>query len=68
MRAETGRIIPPEKIKQTLKIYLEGKSESAIEAITKFYGSDTYRLLEREETKLWHYGPVALYQEYVNNK
>lgn len=35
-----------------------------LEALTKFYASDTYRRLEHEDTKLWHYGPVALYQEY----
>ena len=37
---------------------------SPIEALTKFYASDTYRRLEREETKYWHFGPVALYQDY----
>lgn len=35
-----------------------------LDALTKFYASDTYRRLEREETKLWHLGPVALYQDY----
>ena len=34
------------------------------QALLTFYRSDAYRLLEREETKLWHLGPVALYQEY----
>jgi hypothetical protein len=37
---------------------------SPLDALTKFYASDTYRRLEREDTKLWHYGPVALYQDY----
>ena len=42
----------------------EDEHISPLDAITKFYASDTYRRLEREETKLWHYGPVALYQDY----
>ena len=37
---------------------------SPLEALTKFYASETYRRLEREETKYWHLGPVALYQDY----
>ena len=42
----------------------EDENISPLDALTKFYASDTYRRLEREETKLWHYGPVALYQDY----
>ena len=42
----------------------EDEHISLLDALTKFYASDTYRRLEREETKLWHYGPVALYQDY----
>lgn len=37
---------------------------SPLDALTKFYASETYRRLEREETKYWHLGPVALYQDY----
>lgn len=37
---------------------------SPLDALTKFYASDTYHRLEREETKYWHFGPVALYQDY----
>ena len=42
----------------------EDEHISPLDALTKFYASDTHRRLEREETKLWHYGPVALYQDY----
>jgi len=42
----------------------EDEHISPLDALTKFYASDTYRRLEREDTKLWHYGPVALYQDY----
>jgi hypothetical protein len=42
----------------------EDEHISPLDALTKFYASNTYRRLEREDTKLWHYGPVALYQDY----
>jgi len=29
----------------------------------EIYSSDTYRQLEDESTKMWHLGPVALYQD-----
>ena len=37
---------------------------SPLDALTKFYASETYRRLAQEETKYWHLGPVALYQDY----
>jgi len=43
----------------------EDENISPLEALSKFYASDTYRRLEREDTKYWHFGPVALYQEYL---
>lgn len=33
------------------------------EALRAVYASETYRKLEREETKMWHLGPVALCEE-----
>lgn len=36
-----------------------------IEALNRIYRPETYRQLEDEETKLWHYGPVALYEMFL---
>lgn len=33
----------------------------------RIYKSATYRELEKEETKLWHLGPVALYQMFLDD-
>ena len=41
----------------------EDKNVSIADAIKEIYASNTYRRLETEETKLWHWGPVALYEE-----
>lgn len=32
------------------------------DALVEFYGTRTYRLLENESTKYWHYSPAQLYQ------
>ena len=34
---------------------------SDVEAINVFYQSETYALLEKEETKIWHYSPLTIY-------
>lgn len=34
--------------------------------LRRFYCSDTYKRLSDETTKLWHYGLVALYQEFTD--
>ena len=36
---------------------------STIDAIKKIYTSKLYKRLKVENTKIWHLGPVALYQE-----
>lgn len=38
---------------------------SILEALRRIYESATYRELEDESSKLWHYGPVALYQTFL---
>ena len=41
----------------------EEKNVSIADAIKDVYLSGTYSQLEKEETKLWHLGPVALYEK-----
>lgn len=57
-------LLLPGKIVLFAERYAEEHHVSALEALRIFYHSNTYKLLEREETKLWHYGPVALYEEF----
>ena len=35
------------------------------QALLTFYRSSAYRILEREETKLWHESPAQIYAEYL---
>ena len=34
-------------------------------AMRLIYSSDIYKNLEKESTKMWHLGPVALYQGMI---
>lgn len=56
----------PGKVSRVAQIYAHEHHVTIIEAIRRFYHSDTYKRLADETTKLWHYGPVALYQEFTD--
>ena len=42
----------------------EDKGITIVEAMKMLYTSPFYTRLADESTKLWHLGPVALYEEY----
>ena len=48
------------------RIYAEENGCSKMEALRKVYSSELYSRLADESTKLWHLGPVALYEEMLN--
>ena len=48
------------------KMLSEDKRISIANAMKEIYGSEVYRHLEKEETKLWHLGPTALYEEFLS--
>ncbi len=58
-------LILPGKVSKMAAMYAADFGVSIIEAIKQIYASNTYRELEQEESKLWHYGPVALYQIFL---
>ena len=68
MRAEITQqnlyLILAGKVSAVTAFIAEDEHISPLDALTKFYASKTYRLLEQENTKYWHLGPVALYQAY----
>lgn len=68
MRAEITQknlyLILAGKVAAVASFIAEDENISPLDALSKFYESDTYRRLEQEDTKYWHYGPVALYQDY----
>ena len=60
-------LILPYKVSQLAVLYARKSGISLSEAIKRIYKSRTYKVLEREETKLWHYGPGALLEDLEEN-
>ena len=57
-------LIPPKAAKITAM--LKKKRNMALkQALLTFYSSNAYRLLEREETKLWHASPAQIFAEHL---
>jgi len=57
-------LLLPGKVTQMALLYAKKFNVEILDAIKAIYRSNTYKDLEREETKLWHLGPVAL-MEYM---
>ena len=55
-------LLLPSKVAWLADMLSEDKNISIIEAMRMIYSSETYKKLENEATKMWHLGPVALYQ------
>ena len=47
---------------------VEDRGISVAEALEILYSSEIYKKLELESTKVWHLGPVALYEELLLSK
>lgn len=66
--ADTLYLILPGKVSQLSMLIAKKMGMPILDAIREVYKSNTYRDLSREETKLWHLGPVGLYEYYMENK
>lgn len=60
-------LLLPGKVSKMAVMYAGDFGVSIAEALNRIYQSDTYRQLEDEKTKMWHYGPVALYEMFLEN-
>lgn len=58
-------LLLPGKINSLAKLLVQEKGLSFFDAIDMIYKSQTYKLLEKESTKYWTYGPVALYENII---
>ena len=57
-------LIPPKAAKITT-ILRNARSMAVKQALLTFYNSRAYRLLEREETKLWYASPAQIFAEHL---
>lgn len=56
-------LLLPSKVSQLATMMQRRDHVTLTEALRKIYQSDVYSRLEDEETKMWHLGPVALYED-----
>lgn len=64
----TLHLILPLKVSLLAARYAAEHGVSDLQAMITVYRSHTYERLEREETKLWHLGPVALYDYFLEHQ
>ena len=57
-------LLLPCKMSCMANMYIDDHKTSVVEALRSLYKSSTYAALERESSKLWEYGPVALYEVF----
>lgn len=55
-------LLLPSKVSLMTEMLCDDTGMSIVDAMKRIYSSNTYRQLEHEDTKLWHLGPVALYE------
>lgn len=55
-------LLLPSKVSRMAGFVQEHSNISLVDSIKTVYLSDTYKNMEQEKTKLWHFGPVDLYQ------
>ena len=58
-------LIPPKAAKITTMLR-SSRNMAIKQALLTFYTSKAYRLLEREETKLWHASPSQIFAEHLS--
>lgn len=61
-------LILPFKVSQLAVLMADKFGISTKETLLSIYRSNTYRQLENEKTKLWHYGSVALLEYYMEHQ
>ncbi len=65
---ENVHIFIPLKVAKLAAWLSEENNISLLEAIQTVYHSETYKRLEQENTKYWHLGATALYEELLENR
>lgn len=55
-------------VEQIVYLIVKNYSYDEMSAANEFYNSNVYALLEQEETKLWHFSPLTLFNMFVEEK
>ena len=57
-------LIPP-KVAKITTMLRNDRNMAVKQALLTFYSSNAYKLLEREESKLWHASPAQIFAEHL---
>ena len=55
-------------VEQVVHLIADGYAYDEVTASSEFYKSTVYALLEQEETKLWHFSPLTLFNMFDEEK
>ena len=55
-------------IPQTVDLIVKNEGLNDISAINEFYQSQTYEMLAKEETKMWHFSPITVYSMWKHER
>ncbi len=61
--AVMGILVP-----QVIRLITENYAYDEMTAANEFYSSNLYALLEQEDTKLWHFSPLTLFNMFDEEK
>ena len=61
--AVMGILVP-----QVTRLITENYAYDEMTAANEFYSSNLYALLEQEDTKLWHFSPLTLFNMFDEEK
>ena len=61
-------LLIPSKMAWLASMLAEDENISIVDAIKRLYASEMYKKLQDESTKYWHLGPVALYEEFLEEE
>lgn len=62
MNKEQFEAMMPPIVENLVAMIADKQNISEDEAITKLYSSKLYAMLEQEDTKMWHYSTLMLYE------
>lgn len=62
MNKEQFEAMMPPIVENLVAMIADKQNISEDEAITKLYSSKLYAMLEQEDTKVWHYSTLMLYE------
>lgn len=68
MREEKFGAVMGVLVPQVIHLITKNYSYDEMTAANEFYGSDLYALLEQEDTKLWHFSPLTLFNMFDEEK